>query len=392
MELEVYQDRQILKDAVKNFIQRDYSEGMIGQLVLHRESLSEFNHQLSNLDITGICFPEKYGGVNLGPVETAIVVEELSRYAIDLGMALGLNLAAGMMVLRYGNESQKNHYLPGLISGEMTACIAYTEPFSLGDVDNINHRIVEENEHLMINTDAIYCEQRELSKGILLIPAKQGGEIVFALIPLTCMKAGEPVDLLGRKILGQIKYGPQEIRCGAAHLFGQGHAMVTDLMNWLKFFNTVCCVGNMRTVVEKAIQYAKEREQFGKPIGTFQAIQHLLVDAKIGLDCASLYGRWLAWLLTENDNDSLPITAEINMANAYVTEAYVNAVNTGMQVMGGFGYMEESHMERYARDARMTTYAVEDGFSQKMRVADALQQTQVHATMKRKGDQHALSF
>lgn len=372
MELKLEEEQQILKDAVKSLIQRDYSEPRVAQLGRQQDTLAEFHDQLVQLDISGICFPEQYGGVNLGPVEAAIVIEELSRYAVDLGMSFGLNVAVGSMILRYGGDHQKDRYLRGLISGEMTACIGYAEPFCLGDARTIRHHMLEKNGSLIIKTDLLYSERRELAKGLMLLPVKKEEDLVLALIPLTRLCGGQPVDTLGRELLGQIAYPPQEIPCDAQQLFGRGETMLTDVANWMKFVNTLSCIGNMKTVLEKTLQYAKEREQFGKPIGTFQAIQHMIVDAKIGLDGALLYGHWLAWLLEENQRDTLKMTREINLANLFVTEAFVNAVNTGMQVMGGFGYMKESHMERYARDARMTTFAIEDGFSQRRLIASGL--------------------
>ncbi len=370
MDLEFDQEQLMLRDTIQSFIRREYPEETVRQMCIDRMGLSAFSEKLTELGITGICFPEQYGGAELGPVEMAIVIEELSRYSIDFGMSFGAGLAAGLSLLHHGDEHSRNRYLPELIGGRLKVCFAYTEPFVFGTP--CKAKVTGENgsEQWKIRTGTVYSEMIEPGSGIILMPVETGDQLQVTILPLNILTGGEQVAILGRELSGQIKYPPQTIKGSIEPVFDQGTIVMESLTNYLKFFNVISCAGNMRTVVEKTVQYAKEREQFGQPIGKFQAIQHMIVDAKTGLDCSVLYGHWLAWLLEKNGGKSAGLTREITMANTFVAQAYMNAVNTGIQVMGGFGYMAESHMERYARDARMAGFHIEDSYSQKIKVAD----------------------
>lgn len=369
MDLKFNQEQLMIQDSVRSFIRRAYSEEAVQQMCLNEVDLSEFNKKLAELGYVGICLPENYDGEAFGPVEAGIVAEELARYSIDFGMSYGINVAVGMIVLKHGTQEQKDAFLPELIDGNRCAAVGCASPFLIGQAGKVANPDSAGDEKLVIKTDTVFCESRMPLKSWNLLPVQKENTQALAFIPSEKFEEGEIVPVLGRQLLGQIKYRPQEIVCDKAYVLEGDRGLLSDLMNWLKFFNVLSCVGNMKTVVSDTIEYAKAREQFGRPIGTFQSIQHLIVDAKIGLESALLYGRWLSWLLAKNEGDCFKITKEINMANIYVSQAYVDATNTGIQVMGGYGYMQEGHMERYARDARMTTYYMEDGFKQKNHIA-----------------------
>lgn len=368
MHLKFNQEQLMIQDSVRSFIRRAYSEEAVLQMCLNEVDLSEFNKKLAELGYVGICFPENYDGEAFGPVEAGIVAEELARYAVDFGMSYGINVAAGMIILKHGTQEQKDAFLPELIAGNRCAAVGCASPFFLGKAGKAAANSAGAQK-LVIKTDTIFCESRKPLKSWILLPVQKEDKQALALLPSEKFEEGEIVPVLGRQLLGQIQYLPQEIGCDKAYVLESDRGLLSDLMNWLKFFNVLSCAGNMKTVVSDTIEYAKAREQFGRPIGTFQSIQHLIVDAKIGLESALLYGRWLSWLLAENGGDCFKMTKEINMANTYVSQAYVDATNTGIQVMGGYGYMQEGHMERYARDARMANYYMEDGFRQKNQIA-----------------------
>jgi hypothetical protein len=369
MDVEFSQEQLMLKDTARVLIRKEFPEETIREMCMAGAGLAEFEAKLAALGVSGICFPERYGGEELKMTDVAVVIEALSRFSIDMGMACGVNLAGGIALLRYGTEAQRRTWLTKLISGKASACFGSSEPFAFGGippaiVKNASEATVE------IHMKHIYCENKDVRTGLLFLPVKMNGRTTLALIPLKALKSGQVVEMVGRKLLGLRMYPQQIIRCDKTQILNPQTALIPAVTNYLKFFNVMSIVGNMQTVVDKTIQYAKARKQFGQAIGTFQAIAHMIVDAKIGLDSSTLYGYWLAWQLEKQNSDASKLNSAVNMANMFVSQSFANAVNTAIQVMGGYGYMDESHIERYARDARMTTFYAEDSYAQKMMVAD----------------------
>ncbi|MBT8339192.1 MAG: acyl-CoA dehydrogenase, partial [Desulfatitalea sp.] len=255
-----------------------------------------------------------------------------------------------------------------LAAGKSSVCFGYAEPFTMKTESLSTIASRNENE-IQIFIRPTYCENKPDRTGLLFLPVDLNGRTTLAIVPLKVLKETQPVKMIGRNLPGQRFVPEQVVSCMQDDLFTPHEALLPCILNSLKFFNVMSIAGNMKTVVEKTIQYAKQREQFGQPIGKFQAIAHMLVDMKIDLDSTILYGHWLAWHLDQRDGNAAELTREANLANIFASTAYANAVNTSIQVMGGYGYMKESHMERYARDARMTCFFPEEGYAQKMAVA-----------------------
>lgn len=369
MNIELSQEQLMLKDTARLLVRKEFNDEMIRAMIQSGDDLSLFESKLTNIGISGICFPERYGGEDLNIIDVAVVIEALSRYSIDMGMTCGINLTAGIAILRYGSEFQRKNWLTKLISGKASACFGSSEPFAFNRMQPATVKDVGKDE-VEIRLPTVFCENKPPKTALLFLPVTVKGESTLAILPLKELEIGDSVATVGRKLLGQCRIPAQVIRSKQAQLLDPHPAMMQDVTNTLKFFNVMSIVGNMKTVVERTIEYAKAREQFGRPIGTFQSIAHLIVDAKIGLDSSILYGYWLAWLLAQQNGDSSAVSREANLANTFVSQSFIKAVNTAIQVMGGYGYMNESHMERYARDARMTTFYVQDSYAQKMAIAN----------------------
>jgi len=372
MNLNLNEEQLMLKNTVRSFVSRELPEAVVSDLCLKKEYTPEFDRKIAELGLFGLCFPERYDGTDLGPIEVAIVIEQLSRYSIDFGMSYGLNLLGGLTILNFGTEIQKNRYLPELIKGDLSFSVGYYEPFLFNDKSKITGCLSTVNGKLTITGSVFYSERRDPDKNFILLPLLNEEQLAFVLLPQNLLGKGEILDTLGRDLLGLTKFTVEEIDCNEGQLLSKGEEIFIFAVNWMKFINLMSCIGNMGTVIDETINYAKEREQFGKPIGTFQSLQHLIVDTKTEVDTSRLFGYWLAWRIKKNNGNLTKVLKEINMANTYVTQAFVDAVNTGIQVMGGYGYMLENHMERYIRDARMTTYFVENSFLQKMLIAEKL--------------------
>lgn len=368
MDFKQNEQQALIENAVRSFILKEFPEDHIKELSLEKKYPIELDRKMAELGFFGICFPEQYGGSGFGATSVAIVIEEVSRYALDLGLSYGLNVFGGLSILNFGTEVQKNTYLPKMINGEISFSAGYYEPFSFTDMTKIKGNILEQGGKVVMRESVIFSEKRSPNKNFILLPLVLKDRAVVAIVPQVTLGEGEVLNTLGMNLLGMVKHIIKGIGLEKAQLIdGEGNVL-GFMANLLKFINTMSCIGNMRHVVSQTIEYSKKRVQFGSPIGTFQSLQHLIVDAKIKADVSKLFGNWIAWLI-ENNNKIESIEKEVNMANCYVTQAFMEVVNTGMQVMGGYGYIIDNNMERYTRDARMTTYFVEDAFLQKKLIA-----------------------
>ncbi len=374
VDLKLSEEQTMLKDMVRSFVQKEFGENHIGTLCAEKRYPQEFDQGLIELGLLGLCFPEKYNGSDLGALELGIVLQELARYSLDLGMSFGLNVLGGLTILAFGKDDQIAELIPELISGRLSFSCGYYEPFQFGTGTKRNPLGWAENGKLLIKNRTVYAERRKTDKNFVLLPLyRENGP---ALLVLSQEHLGKPetVETLGRDLLGLVKYHVESIDRLSDGLMIEGENVIDSTMNWLKFMNLMSCIGNMETVIENTIRYSKERIQFNKPIGTFQAIQHMIVDSKVKVVTSKLFGDWVAWLIDRSSfkTSGLSLTTDINIANTYITKCFEETVNAGLQVMGGYGYMQESHMERYVRDARSTGYYVEDAFLQKERISDHL--------------------
>ena len=368
MDLSFNEEQSLLRDTIRSYIEKEFDEAHIGELCTKNEYPENFDTGLVQLGVIGVCFPHKFGGADLGPMEVAVVIEELSRYSMDLGMSFALNILGGLTVLNFGTTEQQAGLLPRLMRGEISFSMGYYEPFLFGAGRDGNASLADGK--LRNGKRPIYSEKRDPEKNHVLLPVINGDNPMLIILPQGLLGEPKQIGILGRNILGLSQYEVEDIVGLEEAVTLEGDVLVQFVGNWMKYMNLMSCIGNMKTVIEKTIRYSKERVQFGKAIGTFQSIQHMIVDAKVKTDASRLYGYWVASLMTCGKQNLL--TKEITMANCYVSKAFVDVVNTGLQVMGGYGYMKESHMERYIRDARMASYYVEDSMLQKETIAEEI--------------------
>ncbi|MBT8340303.1 MAG: acyl-CoA/acyl-ACP dehydrogenase [Desulfatitalea sp.] len=371
MDLTLTEEQTMLRDMVRSLMSKEYPEDRVQKLCAAKAYPAALDQKLTELGVMGICLPEQYGGAGLGFVEVALVVEALSHYTMDFAMSHGLNLLGGLAILAMGTDTQKNEILPKLIQGELTFSLGYAQPYLFNDPTHIRGCLSEDGT-VSPHDLSVYTERRHAENNIILVPFLSQERWVLGLVSQANLGDGRIQETMGRDLLGLTKIDMGHIHLAPDQILGQQEDAILFATNWMKFINAVAAAANMNTAMAQTVQYAKERKQFGRFIGTFQALAHLMVDTDVRVKASTLYGYWLAWLLDQGPMTmtSAAITQAINMANAYTTGAFVDTVNAGIQVMGGYGYMEEVSMARYARDARMTPYYLENQFLQKLTVAE----------------------
>jgi alkylation response protein AidB-like acyl-CoA dehydrogenase len=363
MDFSLTEEQRMLRDSIRKLMQRIATPDYLRRLDRERAYPYELYDAWVEAGVFRLPFPEEYGGMGRGIVDLAIVAEELSCPSADVAMAFGGSTFCGLNVLRQGSEQQKRYWLPRLLSGEIKMSISMSEPEAGSDVGAMRTLARRNGDHYIVSGQKIWATGAGAKNNVINVYVKtdpqahyRKGLSLFLVDNTTPALEVRRLDMLGRRSVGTYELIFNDVRVPADRLIGgenRGWDCILSGLQAERVTAAACDCGSARGVFELALQYAKERKQFGRPIGTFQAIAHMLADMQTEIEAA--------WALTlraasmvGNGEEAL---REITMAKLFASEVYVKAANTGMQIFGGFGYNMEFDMQRHFRDARAATVA-----------------------------------
>jgi alkylation response protein AidB-like acyl-CoA dehydrogenase len=321
--------------------------------------------KLGKLGFLGLTIPEEYGGSGGDHLAYCLVLEELGRgdSAVRGVVSVSLGLVA-KSINSYGTEEQKRHWLPRLCSGEALACFALTEPGTGSDAANLTTRAVRDGDDWLISGAKMFITNGSWAEVALVFartggsdPEKSGNKGVTAFLVPTATPGFERREIHGKLglrgqataelSLDQVRV-PDSARLGAE---GKGFTVAMAALAKGRMSVAAGCVGIVRAALDAAVRYAGEREQFGKPIASYQLVQELLSDIAVDLDAARL----LTWRVADHIDRGLPFATESSVAKLYASEAAVRAANNALQVFGGYGFIDEYPVGKLLRDARVMT-------------------------------------
>ena len=316
---------------------------------------------IAELGLWGLTVPEAYGGSGLGNLALCLVLEEINRACASTGVTLSVhNSLVCAPLVKYGTEELKHAWLPRLAHGEILGAYCLTEPNSGSDAAALTTRAVKDGNDYVIDGTKIWVTSGSLA----------GVFIVYARTNPDAQKArGITAFIVDAKTPG-VHVGKHEMKCGirgspavemqfsaarvpASNVLGQvdrGFQIALDTLDGGRIGIGSQAVGIGRACLEAAIKYSKEREQFGKPIAGFQAIQWKLADMATRIDGARMLVQKAAWLRDQG----LPCGPEAAQAKLAASQAANFAADECLQIHGGAGYTDHFHVERLFRDARIT--------------------------------------
>jgi alkylation response protein AidB-like acyl-CoA dehydrogenase len=353
----------MLRETARKLMQRVATIDYIRKLDRERLYPYELYEAWAEAGLFRLPFPEEYGGLGSNIVDMAIIAEELACPSADLVMAYGGSMFCGLNLLRNGTDAQKQYFLPKLLAGEIRMTISISEPDAGSDVGAMRTTARRDGDHYVINGQKIWQTGAGAKNNFINVYAKTDSKAHYRSgMSLFLVDGSSPgldirkLDMLGRRSVGTCELTFNDVRVPADHLVGgenKGWNCILSGLQSERVFAAACDCGSARGVFELALNYASERKQFGRAIGTFQSIAHMLADMQTEIEAAwSLTLR--AASLVAAGMDAL---REITMAKLFASETYVKAANTGMQIFGGFGYSMEFDMQRHYRDARAATIA-----------------------------------
>jgi alkylation response protein AidB-like acyl-CoA dehydrogenase len=321
--------------------------------------------------LIGLPFPEELGGLGGSVLDMVIVAEEISKVSADLFMCFGGNVFCGLNVARKGSAAQKTHWIPKLLAGEVRMAIGISEPGAGSDVGALTTSAVRDGDHYVVNGQKLWTSGAGAKNTVMSVylrtdPAAHYREGLSLLLIDNDAPGVEmrKLDMLGRRCTGTYEVFFRDVRVPADRLVGGENKGWDCLLSGLQVERITSAAGNCgaaQACIDLAVAYARERTQFGRPIGSNQAIAHALADMQSEIEATRALMWFAAWKVATGQ-DAL---REISMAKLLSSEAYAKAANLGMQVMGGYGYSMEYDMQRHYRDSRAATIAA--GTSQMQR-------------------------
>ena len=354
-------DQLAIQSAVREFVRKECPPLLVNQWELDGKYPDAVFRRMAELGWVGLPFPEEYGGMGGTAVDMCILAEELSRSGYDLSAGFGIRMFCGLNLLHFGTEEQKRDYLPGLLAGELKFSTSITEAGSGSDAAGLITRAEMVDGGWLINGQKLYSTAAHVHNTVIQLfcrtdpdAAKHKGISVFLVPNDTAGVEITRLKSLGRNLVGTNIIYLTDVFVPDSALLGQFNAGWQVMMSSLlgeRLYISAGYLGAMQSVVDEALAHAKQRTQFGKPIGSFQVIAHLLADMQTRTDAARLMVYRAAAALVA-DEDARRLVSE---AKLFASENFYAVAGDAMQIMGGAGYMVESTIQRHFRDARSAT-------------------------------------
>ena len=341
---------------------------------------AELMPELGRLVFLGINLEERYGGSGLDTLAYALIVEEISRADGSIGLTVASHNGLGSgHIARFGSEAQKQKYLPKLASGEWLGAWALTEPGSGSDSAGLHTRAVRQGERWLLDGHKMFITQGSVGNVCVVLAStdlgrRHQGITAFAIERGTpgfeahklTGKHGCRASDTAELVLRGVELSDEQ-RVGKE---GSGFSDAMSILDKGRISIAAMALGLGEAALEAGLAYAKERRQFGKTLGEFQAIQWMLADARTELDAARL----LVWRAAALADAGKPYGREASIAKLYASEAAGRVCDNSLQIHGGYGYTNDFPVERYARDARVTRIGEGTSEVQRMLIARSLLQ------------------
>ncbi|MTD44574.1 acyl-CoA dehydrogenase [Conexibacter sp. W3-3-2] len=319
---------------------------------------AEIYKKMADLGWLGVAIPEEHGGSGGGLVDLCLFLEETARGMAPIG-GFGVTMIVAGTYERFGTPEQKDRILGGIATGTLEA-IAMSEPESGSDVGSLKCKAVREGDEYVINGQKTWISEAHLSEHILLVCRTDGSGAKHEGISMIEVPADAPgvdirrIETMGGEVVNDVFF--TDVRVPVENVLGQegnGWMQLMSGLNVERLIIAALALGMAERAFDDLLAYVKEREQFGRPIGSFQALRHRIADLATELECCRLLTYDVAQQVDANPGAMFP--REASMAKLKCTEVAKAVTLEGMQMMGGYGYATEYDMELHVRRSLVMT-------------------------------------
>ncbi|HVS02375.1 MAG TPA: acyl-CoA dehydrogenase [Thermoanaerobaculia bacterium] len=359
MKIELNEEQRLLRDTVRQFA-REVVAPRAREIDASGEFPRQFFDQAGELGLAGVAVPEEHGGAGMDTLAYCLAIEEVSAVCASSGVILSVNNSLVCdPLLRFGSEEQKRRFLEPLASGRQLGCFALTEPGAGSDAAALRTTARREGEEYVLDGNKVFITNGTHAELALVFatvdPAKKHHGITAFIVAADTpgYSRGGHEYKLGVNASGTTELAFAGMRVPASQRLGEegeGFKVAMATLDGGRVGISAQAVGIARGAFEQAMAYAQEREQFGRPISDFQAIQFYLADMATEIDAARL----LTWKAAWAKDQGKRYTLEAAQAKLYSSQMAQRVTNAALQIHGGYGYTKEYDVERYFRDARIT--------------------------------------
>jgi butyryl-CoA dehydrogenase len=360
IDFELSDEQQLIRETA-----RDFTDKEIVPRARENDRNEHFDTELAKklgeMGYLGPIVSEDYGGRGLDYRTYALIVEEIGRGDSSARTVVSVQTSlVCSSIERWGTEEQKHEWLPKLCEGEILGCFGLTEPNTGSDAANLATRAQKTGGGWSLSGQKQWISMGNYAKVAMIFaqtdPEKKHRGLACFLVPTDSdgFSSSEIHGKLGLRASDTAELSLDGVEVGDEALLGEvgdGFKVAMSALDSGRYSVAAGCVGICQGCVNASVEYAKEREQFGRPIASFQLVQEMLADMIVDTEAA----RGLVWRAGWLKDSGKPNTTETSVAKLYATEAAVRSANAAIQVHGGSGYVDDYPVERYLRDARVTT-------------------------------------
>jgi alkylation response protein AidB-like acyl-CoA dehydrogenase len=350
------EEQEMLRQSARDFLQKEAPIGYARKMMEDERGYTDAVwKKMAELGWTGLILPEQYGGSGLTFVDLVVVLEEMGRVVLP-GPFFSTVVVGGVALSEGGTDAQKAEYLPKLAAGDLQVTLAHLEPSGRWDADGITLEAKPSGGGATLSGTKLFVPDAHTAD-LLVVAARAPGSTGTDGLTLYLVDAkAKGVTITPLKTMDQTRRLAEVkldgVQVGADRVLGtpgQGWALLDRIVDRGKVGLCAEMCGGAQRVLEMSVEYAKVREQFGKPIGSFQAIQHKCANMLVEVESSKSVTYYAAWAVA-NDVAEAPLAAA--MAKSYCSDAYRHVSGEGIQIHGGIGFTWEHDMHLYFKRAK----------------------------------------
>jgi len=358
MDFRLTEEQELLIQSLEELLARHAPESLMAELDEKHQFPYEPWQALADQGILSLGIPEEYGGTPADILTMTLVCQTLGKHAFPLGIIYALGMITIRDIVQFGSPEIKKTVLEGFVGGDAPVALGITEPQAGSDAAALKATATFDGDEVVFNGQKMYCTLAEISRHIMLMTRDPRGENPYECISMWLLPTDTPgvrfnkISKVGWWTVPSYEVYIENARVPKTALIGEINKGWPQLMANFEIERLALCaasVGAAEAAYEDAVAYANQRVQFGKPIGSYQAVQHLLTDMAIKNENMRNYIYKIAWMM---DND-LPVRHEHAMCKLYVARAADEVIDSAMQILGGLGYTMDHRVQRLWRDIRL---------------------------------------
>ncbi len=358
MDFSFDEDLLLMARTVKDFVDNEVDP--VAHIIEEEDRIpEEIVKKSKEMGLFGLSIPEEYGGAGIGMVGKCLIYEQIGRTSNGFTTLIGAHTGIGSVgIVEMGTEEQKNKYLPDMASGDRIGAFALTEPDAGSDAASLKTTAVRKGDKYILNGTKIFitnATEADIFLVMAMTDKSKGAKGITSFIVergFPGFSVGTVEKKMGLRGSHTAELIMEDCEVPAENVLGregQGYVNALKILANGRAGLAARNLGSMQKLLELCVRYSQERIQFGKPIGSFQAVQHMLADMEVDIEATRSLTYRVAWMVDQGMN----VIKEAAVLKYFGSEAYCRVADRAVQVYGGAGYIKDFPIERYYRDARI---------------------------------------